>query len=218
MPEQLWGLGTTDLIINLGYFLVLCALLARDMLWLRSILMVAQCCFVFFGIQAQIVPVMAWNAVFLAINIYMVARILQERSRIVLPIDLTDIYQHKFTNLSQREFRRFWQWGEVVEFEHGVIYREGDNTNDLMLVLSGEVHIHKQGREIARLGPGSFIGEMSFLSGHPASAEAAAEGPVRCMAWHKPSLWRLKKRNPDFMLKLQQVLSNELSDKLKVSS
>lgn len=216
MPD-LGGIASADLIVHLGYFLVLCALLARDMLWLRSILMIAQGCFVGYGLIENLPPILIWNALFFVINIWMVVRILHERRRIVLPVDLTEIYEHKFGELTRQEFRRLWKLGAVTEFEHGVIWSEGDESNELLLILSGEIHILRRGTEIARLGPGSFVGEMSFLSKKPASAEAVAEGPVRCMTWHKPELWQLREKSPDLLNRLQQALSRELSEKLERS-
>lgn len=57
---------------------------------------------------------------------------------------------------------------------HEVICREGDPSSDLYYVLSGEVLVCTiQGTEVkslAKIGPGEFIGELSFFDGKTRSS------------------------------------------------
>jgi diguanylate cyclase (GGDEF)-like protein len=63
--------------------------------------------------------------------------------------------------------------------EKSVIFREGDTTNEMYIILTGDVRITKatgDGKSLvlAELGPGAMIGEMSLISGQPRSATATA--------------------------------------------
>jgi small-conductance mechanosensitive channel/CRP-like cAMP-binding protein len=60
---------------------------------------------------------------------------------------------------------------------------QGDPGDSLYVIAHGEVIVEVEGggarREIARLGPGEVIGEMSWLTGAPRAATCTAAGEVR---------------------------------------
>ena len=57
-----------------------------------------------------------------------------------------------------------------------LIIREGEPQKALSLILSGKVSVVRAGGEIAQLSGGTFIAEMCFLSGGPASADVCGQG------------------------------------------
>jgi putative ABC transport system ATP-binding protein len=59
-----------------------------------------------------------------------------------------------------------------------VIIREGEVGEELFLISEGEVEIDREGREVARLGPGDFFGELALMSGNPRNANVVATRPV----------------------------------------
>ena len=80
-------LATDLLLINLGYALMLVALLMRDILWLRIILIVAQSTLGIYGLMIHNAPVAAWNFIFVGLNVARAVRLLGERRPIHLPRD-----------------------------------------------------------------------------------------------------------------------------------
>ena len=58
------------------------------------------------------------------------------------------------------------------------IIREGDIGEELFLISEGEVEVNRTGREVARLGPGDFFGELALMSGNPRNATITALKPV----------------------------------------
>ncbi len=71
----------------------------------------------------------------------------------------------------------------LVKYPAGaILFAEGDESRDLYIIRSGSVQIFKtqSGKNIpiARLGPGSMLGEMAFISALPRSASAKAEEEV----------------------------------------
>ncbi len=63
-----------------------------------------------------------------------------------------------------------------------VIARQGDIGSGLFVVAEGHVRVVRDGRELARLGPGDFFGELSVLDRMPRTASVIADGPTRCLA------------------------------------
>src|SRR4051812_25204394 len=78
------------------------------------------------------------------------------------------------SELADSEIAWMREKGEVRYCERGaLLVREGTRIDTLYVVLSGVLSITiggADGREIAKLGPGQIIGEMSFLEDRPASA------------------------------------------------
>ncbi|BDU73964.1 hypothetical protein METEAL_31380 [Mesoterricola silvestris] len=76
-------------------------------------------------------------------------------------------------------------------------FREGEPGGEMFYVLSGSVRILKGDREIARIGPGSFLGEMTFLLGLDRSATAIAAEPCQCVVIHARNFAQLLREYPD---------------------
>jgi len=68
---------------------------------------------------------------------------------------------------------------------------EGETVTRL-LVADGIVKIEKNDRVVAICGPGDYIGELSFLTGNPASATAIAVKPTRVLVFDQAKLTMLQ--------------------------
>ena len=67
---------------------------------------------------------------------------------------------------------------------------------------------------IAQLTDNSFIGEMSFVSGKPASATVTATGRVRLLEWPRARLSALLDRSPEIRIAFQSILGVDMAAKL----
>ncbi|MEK7862143.1 MAG: cyclic nucleotide-binding domain-containing protein, partial [Chloroflexota bacterium] len=68
---------------------------------------------------------------------------------------------------------------EPVDFRAGdVLLREGERGDDAYLLRSGEVEVLRADRPLATLGPGSFVGEVSALTGTARTATVRARTAV----------------------------------------
>ncbi len=205
----------TYILVNLGYFFMFLALAVKDILLLRSILILGQLSLVSFGYFSGNLYVSFWNVLFFGINSFQIARLLRERRNIELPAEFTDLYQQVFTSMSRREFLMFWNMGRTETREGDQMIREGEHQRELVLVLSGVFNVVKGSDIIAKLTRGSFIAEMSFLTGDPASADVFANGPVEYIVWNQEKLRNLNQINPQLFIKIQNVLAKDLADKIK---
>lgn len=211
--------ATLELIlVHGGYALMLVALLARDILWLRATLIVAQTLLGWYGFHAGIAAVAFWNFIFVGINIVRAISLLAERRPIRLPRDQELIYQQLFASMSRREFLYLWEMGDPREYDGRQLIRDGEKQKELVLLLDGEVVVRKDGKDLARLGRGKFVAEMSFVTGEPASADVIATGKVRCLAWPQEKIQSLEQLNPVLLIKLQKILARDLSGKVRAAN
>lgn len=206
------------ILVNVGYLLMLCALLMRDILWLRLILIISQSALGAYGLFQNDHFIAAWNFIFVGINMARTVRLLSERRPIHLARDQEQIYKQLFLSMSRREFLFLWEMGNPSVSDGTQLVRAGEAQRDLVLVLSGEVVVRKDGQELARLQRGQFVGEMSFISGEPASADVVAAGRVEYMAWPQDKVRALQQLNPALLVKLQHILGRDLTSKVKAAS
>lgn len=207
-------------LVHFGYLLQLFALLARDVLWLRGILVAAQSVLAAYAYLRgpEFLPYVFWNALFVAINVYWVARLLRERAAVKLPEELQETYAKHFAALAPPEFLRLWREGQRRTATDTQLIREGTRPEALYFLLAGTVAVQRDGRRVASLQPGSFMAEMSLLTGEATTADVVAEGEIQYMAWPADQLAKLRQRNPMLWSKIQSVLGHDLVEKIKRSA
>ncbi len=205
----------TDSLVHVGYVLMLGALLARDMLWLRVLLVGAQSLLAIYAYTHDVLAIAGWNLAFVVINAVWVVTILRERRAVRLPAELVDLHRQQFAALSPPEFLRLWESGEDRRFDASALVRTGERPQALYFVLKGEVAVRQAGRERARLGRGHFVGEMSLLTGSDATADVIALGAVETRAWSSERLLQLSRRNPALWTRIQSVLGRDIVDKIQ---
>jgi CRP/FNR family transcriptional regulator, cyclic AMP receptor protein len=111
--------------------------------------------------------------------------------------------------------------GEVIEgvadvtaeqrFAAGqAVVQQGQVGNGLFIVVSGGVRIVAGSRELGRLGPGDFVGELSVIDQQPRTATALAEGPTVCLALASWDLMALVGRDRELTVNLLRGLAGRL--------
>jgi CRP-like cAMP-binding protein len=205
-------------LVHVGYALMLCALIARDILWLRAILVLAQTNLSLYAASQALAGMAIWNGVFVVINIVWVLRILHERRAIELPGELRDLHRRNFSALSAAEFLRVWNWGENLLLSDAALLRQGERPAFLYFLLAGEAAVVQDGREVARLKAGHFAAEMSLITDAPASADVVASGELSLRRWRVERLQALRTSNAVLWSKIQSVLGYDLVEKIKAST
>lgn len=77
-----------------------------------------------------------------------------------------------------------------------VVIHEGQPAETFYILVSGNVEVTRQGKKAARLGPGDFFGEISMLTGGPATATVTADGPVEVLVLRHGQFQDAIKANP----------------------
>jgi putative ABC transport system ATP-binding protein len=77
----------------------------------------------------------------------------------------------QLTDVAEKMSKRHYAAGETI-------IRKGDPGKEFLLISEGEVEIIRADREVARLGPGDFFGEVALISGEPRNATVVAQNAV----------------------------------------
>ena len=95
-----------------------------------------------------------------------------------------------------------------------MLTREGEKVTRLLYLADGIVKIELGGRVVAICGPGDYIGELSYLSGKPASATAIVVKPARVLAFEQAKLTAAIKGDAPLRRTLESALNRNLAGKL----
>lgn len=202
-------------IVHVGYSLQLCALLARDVLWLRGLLVSAQGLNGFYAFQIGADAIGGWNAVFVLVNVFWIIRILRERRAVAIPDELQAIYNEIFAAMKPREFLRFWGLGKGFTGADQSLVKEGNTRPQLIFLEEGTLHVHHGKTNVAQLRGPTLVGEISALTGHPATADVELIGPGQGRVWERAVLERLRLADTAQWTRIQSVIGGDVVRKLR---
>jgi CRP/FNR family transcriptional regulator, cyclic AMP receptor protein len=88
-----------------------------------------------------------------------------------------------FTDLSDRQLRKLAGKLKSREFSPGTtVVREGAMSGiGFFIVVSGEARVTDDGREVAKLGPGDYFGELGLIAGRERTATVTADTELTCL-------------------------------------
>jgi CRP/FNR family cyclic AMP-dependent transcriptional regulator len=91
-----------------------------------------------------------------------------------------------------------------------IIFREGDQADQLFVIKSGQVAIRSGNRTLAELPANSIFGEMALIDDAPRSATAVAMTDVELVPVSEKQFLFLVSQTPFFALKVMRVLARRL--------
>jgi CRP-like cAMP-binding protein len=117
-----------------------------------------------------------------------------------------------FRELSRHELGELAKASEDLEVEEGkVLTREGDLGREFFVIVEGDVSVTKGGREVRRLGPGDFFGEIALVYESPRrTATVTAVSPLRFFVLTRQSFRSLLEHQPEIEEKVMAALEERL--------
>ncbi len=118
----------------------------------------------------------------------------------------------------------FLRYCSTLEFPDGeVVIRSGADADSLFLIESGTLTVHLPGQRqigsrLRKVGPGSILGEMAFVSGGTRTADVVANGVVTTHEFSRDDFDRLRASHPDIASDFQAFLLRLLSARVQGAS
>jgi CRP/FNR family cyclic AMP-dependent transcriptional regulator len=114
----------------------------------------------------------------------------------------------RFSDLSDAEVDKIAQTGTYVTVpaDWGLM-GEGTSADKAYLLISGEVSVRKDGKEIAQLGPGDIFGEMGIVSRKLRTASVVSLSRLECLHFSRQQIQDLENEIPAFKAALEASVS-----------
>lgn len=208
--------STGGLVGHLSYLLLVVSMLMRRMGALRVFAIASALTAIFYDVVWLKDPIgVFWESLLVAVNVGQLAVIHLSNRRARFSEEEAEFVHGKFPRLSRGNRRRLLNQGLWVTGETGTaLTTERETVTHLIFLASGEAEIRSADKVVAVCEPGAFIGEMTVLSGEPATGTATLSMQSRYWAIEAGALRDLVKAVPEIGESLEASFSRNLRDKL----
>ena len=207
---------------HLAFGLIAFSFIVKDILYLRLVSILASLFSVFYNWVIPVEPMwipIGWNFVFVALNLYHIAIIVYEKRPVHMSPKHKELYETMFKNMTPVEFLKITKIADWVHFKSGeLITQKGHAVSTLNLIYNGTVDVKVEGKKVAQLKDGQFVGEMSFITEKAATATCVVKHDTECLVWKQEQFKDLLKRNPSLYFTIQSLLSTQVSSALVSSN
>lgn len=204
-------------LIHVAAAIFLSGFLFRDQIALRSLVIVGNLVYVVYFYVVVDHPLWGgifWSVVGIAVNAVMIARIMADRSAFGLALRDRDLHARLGT-LTPGEFRRLmkvgaWRTADAPTLLSG----EGEPLPALAYVIEGTITVEKGGHGARIVAAPAFVGEVAFVTDHPASATVTVAPGARYVSWDMAALRKLLLRAPAIRIGLGAALNRDMAGKV----
>ena len=124
-----------------------------------------------------------------------------------------------FRHLTYQELVRVMNIVDVRSYDAGQrIIDEGEEGDEMFIVLTGSARVHAGDTTIVTLGPGQHFGEMALVDKVPRSASVTAEAPAQLMTMRRRDFFAIVRKDHDVAVKLLWSFLGVLTERLRNTS
>lgn len=193
----------------------------RATFWLRvALTAVAAAWLVYIAVRVRngFAPAMACGTL-MTISFIQALFSVRWSNKIRLSAEEVAMVERCFPSIPRPAVRQLLDQGLWVAGKPGEpLLHEGAPATHLFYLSEGEVSVSSGGREIATSGPGHFFGEITVLSGGPATASVTLTTAARFWCATADSLHAFLALYPDYRAILEAAFAGDLRDKLRLAN
>jgi CRP/FNR family transcriptional regulator, cyclic AMP receptor protein len=116
-----------------------------------------------------------------------------------------------FSQLGRGELDELASIADEIDLAEGKeLTVEGQPGREFFVIIEGDAAVRKGDREVNRLGPGDFFGEIALVEDRPRTATVVAETPIRALVITDRSFRTLLERSSEIEGKIMSARAARL--------
>ena len=199
-----------DFLIDISSLFTVASFSVSGMLTLRLLAVSSQVVAIpYFLLQSpSLTTPVGWTLLFMAINLYHIARILLEKRPIKFTLQEQQLYDLAFKTFEPREFLKLLKLGEWKTAGQGDKFLvRGESIKQIAVPVTGTLSARQDAGEVALLGPGELIGAGMALTDQPSAFDADFAEETRYMCWPVADIQVFMGKNPDLAIKFNDIVN-----------
>ncbi|MFK7834852.1 MAG: cyclic nucleotide-binding domain-containing protein [Sulfitobacter sp.] len=205
--------------VHLAVLCYILGLLTRNELVLRGFILLGTGFYILYYYYIADSPL--WEAIGASVligaaNMPVIWRIFRERSTFGMSEEMLTLYR-AFPNFNPGQFRTIMAKAEIVHDSPRLTLLQQDVAPDKMYLTITDGFELERDTQNAELGPGNFLGEISFLLGGPATATVVAREGTSYVSWDTGQLQYMMANSPAMANAVSVLLNKDIARKLAVS-
>lgn len=206
---------------HLAYAIIAISYLLTNIFWLRIAAVVGICLEIvyFFVSGSPVWTSIIWDSAFILINMVQLGRLLRDRWSLKLTSDQKAFIAPIVGDLDKAQVAQLLRTGEWKSLEVGtVVTVEGAPVDQLTFICEGRTEVMVKAQVVAHVGPGSFIGDVAFTTGVPATATVTVDEPSRVLTFDQVRLKALCLRDEQIASAVFRRIGGGLADKMRMTT
>ncbi len=201
---------------NASYVLLILSMAMRRMFMLRVLAILSGLAGIAYDVIWLRDPVGTfWESCFTFTNLVQWLLLIRDDRKLRLNQEEKYLWQKFFPNLRPTECKRLLLASKHIEGQAGErLISRGQPVDHIYMLLSGTVDIKLDGTKVSECGPGDLLGEMSFLTGDPATADSVLATNATLLQLEQNNLATLIQSSSELGHSLSSLISRNLVTKL----
>ncbi len=207
-----------DIVLHFAYLLFFIAYALKDVFWMRVILILGASVDIYY--RYALVPDISYTDIYwcvgdIVVNVYQFIMLYRERKGLLFNDEERAMYKMVFSRVPELQYKRLLkiaEWQDVPE--NTVLVRQGTELDTLMIISDGLCKVEVEDKLLSYIRNGNFIGEMSFLTGNPTTANVITLMPTRMLVWNRTKLREVLGKDEDLHNAMHSVFNGDLIAKL----
>lgn len=118
-----------------------------------------------------------------------------------------------FASCSRQELTEIGRRTEEITVKAGAtLVKQGSSSRELFLIVDGEATVDRDGKKVAKLGPGDHFGELGIFERLPRSASVVADTELDVLVLDRPQFHGLLSDVPNIARAVLRNMASRLRE------
>lgn len=203
---------------HLSYLILALSYWLTNIYWLRVVAVIGSALeIIYFSYTGgDLLVGIGWTVVFIAINMFHLILLTRERLSLRLPEADAPLLRESLTGLSDLQIAKLLRAADWKDCQPGdILTRQDAPVDALFFLCRGRANVEVGGKFVTYLEKGTFIGEIAYLTGNPATATVTVDEPSRILAFSKMKMARVVSSDEQISGIMYQLLGRDLAMKMR---